>query len=214
MVSAVLDTLKQFVSLEKDIFRNYTGDNRFVRQALESRTIPPFLFPVPFIWKIVCLLQKVFKVLTKNDNCCGFMGVMNFGNFQMSTCILNCLTLLKASPLSKIMQTASSVIQGSLNKNGASWHLMTENHTEQLNSFTKLCSLELSKEIPSRQRCLISPQTLKLGENQQKQARAIHHLLAQLSLQSGYPGVLNAMKDKKKQKEVFCFFFSRRAEMS
>lgn len=136
MVSAVLDTLKQFVSLEKDVFRNYTGDNRFVRHALEDRTIPPFVFPVPFIWRIVCLLQKVFKVLTKNDNCCGSTGVMNLGNFQASTCILNCMALLKASPLFKVMQTASSVIQESLNKNGASWHLMTENHTEQLNSFT------------------------------------------------------------------------------
>lgn len=64
------------------------------------------------------------------------MGVMNFGNFQMSSFILNCLTLLKASPFSKIMQTASSVNQESLNKIRTSWHLMTENHTEQLNSFT------------------------------------------------------------------------------
>lgn len=67
------------------------------------------------------------------------------------------MALLKASPLSKVMQTAASVIQESLNKNGASWHLMTENHTEQLNSFTSLCSLEQSKETPARQRCLISP---------------------------------------------------------
>lgn len=127
------------MSLEKDAFRNSAGDSRFVSGAVEVGLSLPS-FSCPFHVKNG-LLQKVFQVWTKNYNRCDTGGVMSLGNLQRSICILNCLTLLKASPLSKIMLIASSGIQESLNAAGPSWHFMTENHKARLNSVSRIYAL-------------------------------------------------------------------------
>lgn len=47
IVAALLDTLKQFLSLEKDAFRNYPGDNWFVSEASEvGVSFPSPLLPL------------------------------------------------------------------------------------------------------------------------------------------------------------------------